>query len=38
MTFIPNVISEMNQRIRGIDWEKTPFGAEADWPQERGWR
>jgi PAS domain S-box-containing protein len=34
MTFIPNVISEMNQRIRGIDWEKTPFGAEADWPQE----
>lgn len=34
MTLTPNAIGEMNQRIRAIDWEKTPFGAEAAWPQE----
>ena len=34
MTFTPNTLSEMNQRIRAIDWEKTSFGAEAGWPQE----
>jgi len=34
MTFTPNTISEMNQRIRAIDWEKTSFGAEVGWPQE----
>ena len=34
MTLTPNAVSEMNQRIRAIDWEKTSFGAEADWPQE----
>lgn len=34
MTFTPDTTSEMNQRIRTIDWEKTSFGAESDWPQE----
>jgi PAS domain-containing protein len=34
MTLIPNTRSEMNQRIQEIDWKKTPFGAETDWPQE----
>lgn len=34
MTPTSNAIGEMNLRIRACDWEKTSFGAEADWPQE----
>lgn len=34
MTFTPHTTSEMKQRIQAIDWEKTSFGPEADWPQE----
>lgn len=34
MTFTPDTTSEMNKHIWTIDWEKTSFGAEADWPQE----